>query len=368
MEKPTLQAMRRVIFSRLRDLLGKIDWIDRRVQTDRVKGNAIVLHGMREHMDSPSFAALVVALHSAGYNVLACNFPHHGAHTEGDAKRGSVQSFWEWIDVARVLCYRVLLSRTRGKHPTFVISYSAGALSTARLLQLKPLLRKGIAGAVFLSIPLKVDHNASVELRRWMPYIRPVRGFLKRIAPNYPVSCAKEESLDDPHYFTGPYTLLTSVEIYNATIAATATGFIERLRDVEHIAFMHGIQDEIAPVHAAYDAWKRIVGEDLDACIKVKRQGGFRQVTTLDRKRAFYQYAGVGHNILAESPQCILDVVTTLNGWLKTAKPEPVFTDDGFLTPEDLLKFGWYAISRAFGMIWDMKHMLLKMLRFRNHR
>lgn len=368
MEKPTLHAMRRVIFSRLRDLLGKIDWIDRRVQTDRVKGNAIVLHGMREHMDSPSFAALIVALHTAGYNVLACNFPHHGAHTDGDAKRGSVQSFWEWIDVARVLCYRVLLSRTRGNHPTFVISYSAGALSTARLLQLKPLLRKGLAGAVFISIPLKVDHNATVELRRWMPYIRPMRGVLKRIVPNFPVSSPKEEVPDDPHYFRGPYTLLTSVEIYNATIAATAPGYIERLRDMEHIAFMHGIQDEIAPVHAAHEAFKRIVGEDFDSCIKQRRQGGFRQLMTPDKKRAFYQYAGVGHDILEESPQCTADIVATLDSWLPTAKPEPVFTDDGFLTPQDLLHFGWYAISHALSMIWDMKHMLLKMLRFRNHR
>jgi alpha-beta hydrolase superfamily lysophospholipase len=361
--KLSWHTMRRVLFAGIREKLAGITSNDLRAQVP--KGNVILLHGWREHMNSPTFLPLGFALRDAGYNVLMFDFPNHGGNVTEESDRGHVSSFWSLVYLVRIIVFRVLLSRSRGKLPTYVLGYSMGALTLMLLLVKKMLLRRGIAGAIFVSIPLRVTHNASEAVRRFEPAIRAFRGILKRLKPRHPVSESRQRNPDDPNYYYGPANLCTAIEIYDAAAAVTAPGKMELLAQVAHIAFLHGKDDDVAPSLDALSGFRRIVGESPNAYVEFQREDGVTKYETLDSRHILHMYAGIGHDIFAHSDVIVSDIATVLDRWSAKGDFVPIFADEDSGIITDITDFVFWAIHEIFAHLWNARHRLFALLRFR---
>lgn len=348
--------MRAVLSVLVKEVIDVTPHVDRRPDIRKLKANVLVLHGLKEHIDAKPFSELFEHLFRADYHVVSFNFPNHGTNVPNEENRGQVEKFWECVEIARVFVYWMLLSKKWGERPTFIVSYSFGALVAKRLLQMKFLLRKGVKGAIFIAIPLAVDHNASATKKRWLPILKPLRTIIKRIAPKMKVS---EPRIDpnDPLHANGPINLRTAVEIYDATIAANVPGRIERLRELEYLAHYHGSADPIAPIKDAFAAFKRVAGNDIEGYQK-ERRDGIKEFHSPGGKRLFVQYDKVSHEIFEEAPSLITDIVATLDRWSLEAHAEDIFVDHRLLPLEDIVALIQTLLAHLLKGIWETKYKL----------
>lgn len=356
MKAPSLEAMRAVLSVLVKEVIDITPHIDRRPDLRKLKANVLVLHGLKEHIDAKPFSDLFERLFRADYHVVGFNFPNHGTNVPEEEKRGQVEKFWECVEIARVFIYWMLLSKKWGERPTFIVCYSFGGLVAKRLLQMKFLLRKGVKGAVFVATPLAVDHNASETKKRWFPILKPLRKIIKRIAPNMKVSDPRIDP-NDPLHANGPINLRTAVEIYDATVAANVPGRIERLRELEYLAYYHGSADPIAPIKDAFLAFKRVAGSDAERYQK-ERRDGIKEFRSPDGKRLFVQYDGVTHDIFEEVPGISTDIIATLDQWSKEARAEDMFVDHRLLPLEDLVALIQTLLAHLLRGIWETKYKL----------
>ena len=359
--------MRRVVFRLLAKGLEGVSSLElRRHNENGGKGNVILLHGWREHMLHPTLHQLALQLFEAGYDsVTAVDMKNHGVHAD-ERERGMVYSYRHIVRELRFVVYRILLSRSRGQAPTYVIGYSLGGLIAMLLLQMSALLRPRIGGVIFISVPLRVTQNASTLVQKFIPVLKPLSGLLKRAAAHYGVQGKKAPDPDDKYYYYGPIPLCTSIEIYNAVRAANTPGKMEKLAALRNVAFIHGTSDEVAPWQDVRHALRRAVSTDFTKLSSISFPGA-REYHSEDGSRVLLIYRRVGHDIFNESTRVYGDVVRILDGWSEQ-KFEPLFHEDKEYLLRDLADLGIFWIAEFFTSLWNARHRFLSFLRFGKHR
>ena len=194
------------------------------------KGNVIILHGYRGHVRAPHFKGLANAFDDASFNVATCDLPNFGKSEPKDPKwRGQIPSFALLVKVSKGMTYADLTSKTKHNKPIVIIGYSVGALTIMRFLQTYPYIQKYIAGAVFISVPLRVEQNADPKILKYRRVIEPFFGMFARARPHWSVAKYEpdEFSADDPMHFKGDMEAVTANQIRKASKAAR--GRLERI-------------------------------------------------------------------------------------------------------------------------------------------
>ncbi len=302
----------------INERLGQVTRLEVRPRASRAIGNVVVLHGYRDRLWD--LAILIKALSDAGFNVLAYDLPNHGTSIEDEAQRGKIVSFKDYVTTAKIMVWRMLLSRTRGQLPTYIVGYSLGALIATSLMELDPLIQRKIKGLVPVSLPLEFQYTVR-------PYLRPLKWPIERIIfpladrflSDVPVDrlifTKQSRSLNlpqinkeiaealgdetDPFYYSGPIVVHMARVFHDAAVGA--------LRGISKITlpvlFVHGRNDAVASLHGVQKAYLRIGSAERDHVL----------------------FENVGHDIFKEKPQACLHIVD----WLKRRVAADAESPDG---------------------------------------
>lgn len=271
------------------------------------KGNVIILHGYRGHVRAPHFKELANAFDDESFNVATCDLPNFGKSKPRNPKySGQIPSFALLIKVAKAMTYSMLTSRTKHGKPTILIGYSLGALTILRFLETYPYIQKYIAGAVFISLPLRVEQNADPKILKYRQVLEPLFSVFAYVQPHWSVAKYEpdEFSATDPAHFKGDMEAITANQVRKAAKLAR-----ERLERIKlPVLFVHGDNDQVAPLDAVEEAFEVISTPALDKKIIV--------------------YRAADHYILQRQRQSIPDIVAHVKEMAEKVPKQDISEDD----------------------------------------
>lgn len=271
------------------------------------KGNVIILHGYRGHIRAPHFKELANAFDDECFNVATCDLPNFGKSKPKNPKNeGQIPSFAVLVKVAKAMTYAMLTSRTKRNKPIVLIGYSIGALTILRFLETYPYIQKYIACAVFISLPLRVEQNADPKILKYRQVLEPLFGAFAYVRPHWSVSKYEpdEFTVNDPEHFKGDMEANTANQVRKAAKAAR-----ERLERIKlPVLFVHGDDDQVAPLSAVEEAF------------------GIISTPPLDKKIIVYRAAD--HYILQRQRHSIPDIVTHVKEMVARIPKQDISKDD----------------------------------------
>jgi pimeloyl-ACP methyl ester carboxylesterase len=220
----------------------------------------VIFHGFSKHSDTPDMQKFRHNLqHKGRSDLFYLDLPYHGLSEPNIRLRGKIRHFSRLVESVFALTLKALArpADSGATPPVILIGYSTGALAIMRFLQLYPELQKYIAGVVFVSVPLRLDHKASALVQKYKKYLERFMRWASYLpyVEDIPIGDIGVGDLSDELEYNDKIGLRSAMELHMATIDAR--------RNFDKITvpclFLHGAKDGTAPVGDAKDAYNLVL-------------------------------------------------------------------------------------------------------------
>lgn len=328
--KLTGSVIRHFLKNRYRKTLLRLCKGEKELPEGTARARVVILHGYSKHSDTPDMQKFRHVLQREGKcDLFYCDMPYHGLTIpEGkEHLRGKIKFFSRLVEAVYALTLKAMARPYVRPIPTFIVGYSMGGLAVVRFLEENPSLQQYIAGACFIALPLRVDHNAHALIQKYKRYIEGVARWASYIpyVADIPVGDIGVGDPEDTLEHNERIDLRSAMEMYVATVEARR--FLDKITVAS--LFLHGAKDRTAPV-----------GDTKDAIMLIK--------TEPERKR-IHIYPDAEHGLLDENKSRVdvaRDFLVWMNEVIEQKKWEPVEYENMADEAMELTSDTYYYFSR----------------------